>query len=299
MKKSRFGRLRFRFGLAKIAFLKATKKVVTKLKERRKVVFNPEKALRVVDRYDRLPNNPDRQKIMETIESQFNENGFLRLCVFVCPKFDTKALFSKSPERYMPVEAGPDLFEPRIQKIQSLRQDLMKAGLPSEVNVIIGDNDAEEYIFPFIEKFSFDANVYRQRQTLYRASFEERCRREFGDKIIVWSLAESGIVQDVTDPIISDEAMRKEITFFNWLFSAQGPYKDNLNFSEEAISKMVCMKYKLYGSQGKFLEAIGGILLQTEGPGVWLERTDMLRCTGSPAIPAIYPWIRKDEEIGK
>ena len=58
---------------------------------------------------------------------------------------------------------------------------------------------------------------------------------------------------------------------------------------------MVYSKYKLYGAQGKFLEELGGILLQTEGPGVWLERTEMLKCTGSSSIPAIYPWIRAEE----
>ena len=29
----------------------------------------------------------------------------------------------------------------------------MKVGLPTEINLIIGDNDAEEYIFPFIKSF--------------------------------------------------------------------------------------------------------------------------------------------------
>lgn len=89
--------------------------------------------------------------------------------------------------------------------------------------------------------------------------------------------------------------MKKEIIFLKWLFSDNGPYLGKLNFSEEILTKMVRIKYKLYGTQGKFIEILGGVLLQTEGPGVWIERTNMLRCTGSNAIPTIYPWIRNDE----
>ena len=67
-------------------------------------------------------------------------------------------------------------------------------------------------------------------------------------------------------------------------FSSNGPYEGILNFSKEDLINMVYSKYKLYGAQGKFLEELGGILLQTEGPGVWLERTEMLKCTGSSSI---------------
>ena len=295
MEKSKFGRLRFRFGLAKIALLKLAKKVVKKPQERRAPVFNLEKVIRIISSYDRMLDNPDSSKIAGSIENQLKETGFLRLCIFVCPRFDTKVLFSKMPERYMPVEAGPDLFEPRIKKIRELRRDLMKVGLPTEVNVIIGDNDAEEYIFPFITNLSLDINVYKQRQGLYRVSFEQRCRKEFGDKVIIWSLSESGLSQDESKPNISEDAMQKEIVFFKWLFSSKGPYRGTLAFSEEVLTEMTKIKYKLYGAQGKFLEMLGGILLQTEGPGVWLERTNMLKCTGSSAIPTIYPWIRRDE----
>jgi len=103
------------------------------------------------------------------------------------------------------------------------------------------------------------------------------------------------VIPDEKDPIISKMQMVKERKFFDRLFSPEGPYKGNLTFSSEIIDEMVRLKYRLYGSQGKFLEELGGVLLQTEGPGVWLERTQMLRCTGSTAVPAIYPWIRKEE----
>ena len=111
-------------------------------------MFQMSKALETLKRYDRLSNNPDFLRIEKTITDQLQQEGLLRLCIFVCPKFNPKALLSSRPENYMPIESGPDLFEPRIQKIKSLRNDLMKAGLPTGINLIIGDNDAEEYIFP-------------------------------------------------------------------------------------------------------------------------------------------------------
>ena len=44
----------------------------------------------------------------------------------------------------------------------------MKVGLPTEINLIIGDNDAEEYIFPFIKSFSFNKSLYKERQLQYK-----------------------------------------------------------------------------------------------------------------------------------
>lgn len=262
-------------------------------------MFQMLKALEALKKYDRLSNNPDFPLIEKVIADQLQKEGLLRLCIFVCPKFNPKALLSSRPENYMPVESGPDLFEPRIQKIRSLRNDLMKAGLPTEINLIIGDNDAEEYIFPLMEALTIDKVLYRQRQSVYRVSFEQRCQKLFGSNagLVVWSLAESGVLLGQTEPIISASAMQKELGFFRWLFSSRGPYRGMLNFSEEVLTKMVRMKYSLYGAQGRFLEVLGGILLQTEGPGVWLERTNMLKCAGSQAIPAIYPWIRKEEKF--
>jgi hypothetical protein len=297
MKNSRFGKLTYKLGLVKAVLLKFAKRVVTKVERKEKPMFQLEKAVEVLRRYDRLTDNPDNPLFEKAIMDQWQETGLLRLNVFVCPKFNTKALQTGTPENYMPVEAGPDLFEPRIQKIVSLRDDLMKAGLPTEINVIIGDNDAEEYIFPFIKSLLLNLIEYREKQNLYRASFERRCQNVFGEnRCSVWSLAENNVTQDKAELVISNEAFAKELKFFEWLFSIDGPYRGTLSFSKEILSEMICIKYRLYGAQGKFLEILGGILLQTEGPGVWLERTQMLKCTGSVAIPTIYPWIRKNEE---
>lgn len=304
LQKSKFNRLKYKLGLVKLALLKKVptfckKSAWSKNKKREEDrVFQMDKALQTLKKYDRLSDNPDFSRMEKVILDQLEKDGLLRLCVFVCPKFNPKALLSATPENYMPIESGPDLFEPRIQKIRSLRKDLMKAGLPTEINLIIGDNDAEEYIFPFMEALTMDKELYRQRQSAYRISFEQRCQKLFGGNagLIVWSLAENRVILDQNEPTISADAMQKELGFFKWLFSNQGPYRGSLNFSEENLNKMVKMKYMLYGAQGKFLELLGGVLLQTEGPGIWLERTNMLKSTGSSSIPAIYPWIRKKEK---
>lgn len=262
-------------------------------------MFKIEKAIETFKKYDKIQNNPDIYFIEKMIVDQLQENGLLKLCIFVCPKFNTRALLSRTTEQYMPIKTDrQDLFEQRIKKILSLKKDLMKAGLPTEINVILGDNDAEEYIFPFINSFVINSDIYKQRQNEYCISFKKRCLDLFGEtKFIVWSLSELGISQDIKEPSISKNAMEKEINFFKWLFSDNGPYLGILNFTQEILTEMVRIKYKLYGAQGEFLEMLGGVLLQTEGPGVWMERTNMFKCTGSNAIPAIYPWIRDDEII--
>lgn len=305
LKKSGFNQFKYRFGQLKLALYKRARKFLPKARSKTEFpeqggapVFQMGKVLTVFRRYDRMKNNPDISLLEKVILGQVQREGFLRLCIFICPKFDTKYLLSETPERYMPVEAGPDLFEQRIEKVLSLRKDLIKAGLPTEINLLIGDNDAEEYIFPFMPSLIVNTQLYRQRQTLYRRSFETRCQNIFGTGkpgFVVWSLGESRVTIEEGDPNSSEDNVQKEAEFFKWLFSDDGPYKGQPNFPEEVLLKMVKRKYKLYGAQGKFLELLGGILLQTEGPGLWLERTMMLRCTGSQALPAIYPWIRKEE----
>ncbi len=303
LKKSALGQLKFQLGQIGRALLYRVQALLQKIRlpqrevEEEVTVLNLPKVLEILGRYDRLPNNPDTSSIEPAILAQIEKEGKLRLCVFVCPKFNPKALVSSEPEKYMPVEVGTfGLFEDRITKIILLKNELMQAGLATEINLVLGDNDAEEYIFPFIEGFTLDPQCYRQRQSTYRGAFEERCKSLFGVKgCVVWSLAEFGVVMENDLPNISQESLKKELGFFSWLFSGAGPYRGEFSFSETVIAEMVMRKYRLYGAQGKFLEMLGGILLQTEGPGVWLERTQMLRCTGARAIPAIYPWIRKGE----
>lgn len=302
LKQSKLNQFKYQLGRIKLALLKQAKVLLPRMRSSGKKVkeeiamFQLEKARKAIMRYDRLKNNPDRPNLEKMIIGQLETDGLLRLCVFVCPKFNTKVLSSPTPENYMPIESGPDLFEPRIAKIISLRKDLMRAGLPTEINIIIGDNDAEEYIFPFVQSVIIDKELYKQRQILYRSSFEQRCWKMFGKQgCIIWSLAESNIRPDIVPVTISLAGLQKELQFFKWLFSKEGPYRGSLSFRDDTLQKMVDIKYKLYGAQGKFLEVLGGILLQTEGPGMWLERTAMLRSTGSTAIPTIYPWIRKDE----
>jgi hypothetical protein len=218
------------------------------------------------------------------------------LLVFVCPKFNTEALFGPTPENYMPaVSSKGDLFEQRVPKIRELRENLMRSGVPTEMNLIIGDNDAQVYIFPFLPKLQIDLAAFSRRQRLYERSFNARATRLLGKGCVTWSLGDLGIGTDETEPTISEEDMTRELKFFEWLFSTEGPYKGKLTFPDETLREMVQLKFQLYGNQGRFMEELGGILLQTEGPGVWLQRTQMLRCTCAKAVPAIYPWIRKEE----
>lgn len=254
------------------------------------------KAVDILRGYDWMLNNPDNVALETEVARQIDAEGLLRLNVFVCPKFNTQALQTDNAEEYMPerVEVN-DLFEPRIPRIRQLRTDLQKIGVMTELNVIIGDNDAEVYIFPFCEGLDIRPVVLRKRQLAYLTNFERRVLRIIGKGCVVWSLADMEVLPCEDEPVISSEQMEKERKFFVWLFSTEGPYKGNLFFSAEIIDAMVRLKYRLYGSQGSFLAELGGVLLQTEGPGVWLERTQMLRCTGSLAIPAIYPWIREEE----
>lgn len=249
----------------------------------------------IITLLDRLPNNPDKAWL-EAVVSKAIPNGNITFSVFVCPKFDTSALLSKNIENYMPTDAFvDDLFQQRIPKIKSLLASLSAVGIKPNLNILIGDNDAEVYIFPFMNA-RVDLTKFCERRNLYLASFRERSESLFGSSVRVNSLGALGVVADSTEPVIDQCDFEDELKFFAWLFSDKGPYKGKLTFAEDVLKMMVLLKFKLYAAQGKFLQKTeGGILLQTEGPGVWLLRTKMLRSGGDKAIPAIYPWIRKEE----
>lgn len=255
-----------------------------------------QQATRFLQKFDRLPNNPDDDRLEKMVQVQLAELGLIRLLVFACPKFDTEALLGPEPEKYMPVSTSKDdLFRPRVPKIVELREGMQQLGIITEPNIILGDNDAEIYIFPFLEEVKIDSAKYRQRQKQYEKSFDARIRRLLGDVSVAWSLSDLEIGLDEQEPKVSQEEMQRELKFFEWLFSSEGPYKDALTFSEKTLRRMVRRKFRLYGRQGRFLEELGGVLLQTKGPGVWLQRTRMLRSTGAKSVPAIYPWIRSEE----
>lgn len=252
----------------------------------------------VLNSMDRMPNNPDGTWIAEIVATA-GKTGTLDLDVFVCPKFNTAALFSKQAEEYMPITADDpnDLFFQRIPKLKLVLADLKKSGVTPKLHIFIGDNDAEAYIFQFMKDFNVDLKKLNERRLAYLKSFTERAGALFGEDATVKSLGLNNVVPGSTEVVVAEDELRAEVTFFGWLFGDTGPYKGNLKFDQETLEKMVKLKFALYGAQGKFLQEKGGILLQTEGPGVWLQRTRMLRCTGAKAVPAIYPWIRKEEKL--
>jgi len=252
----------------------------------------------ILKAFDRMPDNPDNGRIRQLSE-QAHKEGVLDLLVFVCPKFNTAALLSSTPEEYMPTDANDpnDLF---FQRIPMLQKVLAKAGsldLKVKLSVLLGDNDAEVYIFPFVRGFCINLLEFDRRRKLYLESFQRRAASLFAEAAQVRSLSMCEVIPNKQkQPVIKEDEFRDELAFFSWLFGEKGPYKGKLQFDEATLREMVRLKFALYGAQGTFLETIGGVLLQTEGPGVWLQRTQMLRCTGAKAVPAIYPWIRKDEK---
>lgn len=254
--------------------------------------------LKLVKSFDRMPDNPDAQWVEKAVRVGIDRKS-LAFSVFVCPKFNTGALLSEGVEDYMPTDAFvDDLFLQRILKIKSLLDSLLKFGINPRLHVLIGDNDAEVYMFPFMD-VQVDGEVFNWRRQAYLESFRARAKLLFGDLVDVQSLGLLKVVPSESRVVITEDDFRKELTFFTWLFSEKGPYKGKLAFDWETLRKMAELKFRLYGAQGDYLERIGGgILLQTEGPGVWLLRTQMLRCTGANAIPAIYPWIRREELAG-
>ncbi len=252
--------------------------------------------LDTLTKLDRMPQNPDADWIVQVAEES-GKSGEITLNVFVCPKFNTSALATGDILGYFPTSAEgvDDLFLQRQKKIFTLLSELEAKGADPTLNILIGDNDAQVYIFPYMD-VEVPTAAYEKSQDLYVASFQRRANEAFpGFNVTVESLGRRGIVNSSETPMLGQEFIDQEAGFFGWLFGPTGPYKGQLSFAEEIMQMMALRKFQLYGAQGHYLQEKGGILLQTEGPDVWLLRTSMLRSTGASAVPAIYPWIRTSE----
>ena len=256
-----------------------------------------EQVLEVLKNCDRLPSNPDDGFLRKTIEKLVTQEGVVRFFVFVCQKSKYTALSGPRPEEYMPVTAErDDLLQPRVPKILELQEKLRQLGVPMELCFLIGDADFEIFKLPYLEGITIDREVFARRMVRYADSFEARVKKDFGRRCTVFSLSTLGIGPDKRQPSLPSEDLASELEFIRSRYR-EGRYGDPLNFPEKVICEMTDLKLRCYGNQGHLLKDLGpGVLLQTEGgPGRWLLRTTMLRCTGSRAVPAIYPWIRSEE----
>lgn len=249
--------------------------------------------------YDPVSNrdlNPDREFLRKVVREQVGTDYCrLNLVVFVCPDTDQAALTSTNPERFFPDASNRgDLFQPRVRKILDLREQLWRAGVIVVLNFLIGDNGADYYLFPFLKGLKIDRMVYQQRRREYYSDFQRRVEEEFGGLITVISFADLGV--GLYEERVNFSAEELEVE----LVKRAGDYEETFKafgVDRRAQEEMVRLKRLAYLEQGLLLEAIGGVLLQTELP--WLAKTWLLRSPAGDSrvrsIPAIYPWIRKEE----
>ena len=254
-----------------------------------------EQVYQLLKSYDRLPSNPDDEFLRETIAKQLGKEGRIRLMVLVCPRLDYLALRGDKPEEFFPTGWRQDgFFLPRLPKLKELRIAL-QGMVATEFVYLIGDEDVESYKWPLLEGIGLDKEGLNKRKDAYRQSIIKLITERVGGSATILSLSELGVEPDTVEPQIGTEEFGLELGFFAERFSPTGTY-GGFGVGPELLKKMARKKFQTYGAQGRLLEDLGGILLQTEGgPSRWRLETELFRCTGAQAIPAIYPWIRSEE----
>jgi len=254
-----------------------------------------EQVYQLLKSFDRLPNNPDDGFLRETISQLIGEGGRLRLVVTVSPRLDYLALRGNKPEEFFPTGWQPNgFFLPRLPKLKELRATLQNV-VAAEFVYPIGDEDVESYKWPLLEGVNLNKRKLSERRATYRQSIARLIEERVGGPSTVISLSELEIKPEETNIELTPEEFARELGFFTKRFSPTGTYGE-FGVGPKLLRKMVQRKLQTYGAQGRLLEDIGGILLQTEGgPGRWRLETELYRCTGAQAIPAIYPWIRSEE----
>ncbi|KKS77699.1 MAG: hypothetical protein UV74_C0013G0115 [Candidatus Woesebacteria bacterium GW2011_GWB1_43_14] len=149
-------------------------------------------ALSVLENYDRVQDNPDRDILPSIVSQQLSTEGKITLSLFACPSYDPSALTSKTQENYIRTEVkGTDLFTPRVPRINKLRDDLRKLGIQTDIVIFLGDSDPNTYVLPILSKYGVVADQAKlnERQAQYAQSFESRAKSLLGEDVVVFSLA--------------------------------------------------------------------------------------------------------------
>lgn len=245
------------------------------------------KAILVFSEWDKDPTAATptirAQTLGKTLLSSLNESAAVELLLFVCPPVEFGYLNSNEPEQYLRTSMEHSLLSRQVKELGSLISSLDKVGLKSNLQVFIGDNDENDYIFPVLgNPVALNlAALESRRQRLVTATAEYLISKVDAltqDNLQIISLANyqlSARAEYIRDQVKNDAAL-----FFSAEeFSAErkrmrelwepGSYYDGIKCpSEIELDQIVKLKFAAYAMQGilAYQENPNLILIQTELP---------------------------------
>lgn len=250
--------------------------------------------------------------VLDSIE----RGGPIKLLLFVCPPVDFSLLQSDTPESYFRISFTDSLLSRQRTDLTKLVTALTAAAIDVKLEVVIGDNDEERYIWPVIgdrcavdvSKMAVRREALRQAAEEYLASPLERKKDDVRPPVIdrsalgvcsgaaLESLSAAEEIYNVmtTTPgsYIDETDLEAEKQRMRQLWRPGDYYSGLPEPSDAQLEEIVARKFATYAAQGLIMQERDPnlILLQTERPA--LLRTKMLNAgreaRGIQPIPALY-----------
>ncbi|MBN8550708.1 MAG: hypothetical protein J0M12_15445 [Deltaproteobacteria bacterium] len=257
-------------------------------------------------------------------------DGTLSLTLFVCPPVEFGYLQSQDPELYFRTELSESLLSKQVADLKRLFLSLEQSGIPAKLNVLIGDADEDDYIWPVLgrpgnlpaeqlqpRKVDLRENVVRYLSSPAGRTGNEGPRVTSAQQLDVVSLAGTEMscrALGIYENFVADPAK-----FFQPFFRAGdvdeerqrmrelwqvGDYYSGLpQPSSQQLERIIERKFAAYAMQGVFIQerSPDTILVQTERPP--FLRTRMLNAgrsaLGMESLPAIYQRVSAEEKAAE
>lgn len=265
-------------------------------------------ALEILAKYNQLPKGQVSEGIQDAVEKSFDQIGGIEFFQFTCPVINARLLRSENPATYICTDSDNNNFElgGRAQRLDKVFSALKNQGIGYRLNIILGDTDEDDYIFPVISKpEGFDPELADKRKDLYLKNFSTKIREQFPKwwfSVERCSEIESlyeGIQPDL--PLLNScyiqEGLNREIVQKRQTFEPNGYYNGLELPSDEQTRRIVELKFLAYARQGASLRKFfsNGILIQNEFP--LALRTRMINLanegTSQGPIPVFYPYAER------
>lgn len=258
-------------------------------------------AVEVLSRYNILENEAIDPLVVIRMARSLREKGCMEFVQFTCPRIDAKLLLGQTPEAYLATNPLGNNFETTVGRLLVVIKALSQAGIDSWINIVIGDTDEDDYLFPVIGEPNLDKKTCEQRKATYQRNFIARIGKKYprlGLTVDRWSEIRelySGVAKQ-TLASFSEQDVEDEVKRMREIFAKGNYYDGFITPDDTQMRKIVELKFKTYAWQGYVLSRFfpNAVLLQNEFP--LKLRTRMLNVLNDTdnTLPAVYPYGRSE-----
>lgn len=255
------------------------------------------RAIDIIGQFDLLDEPIDPQAIAR-VSTSLSQSGCVEFIQFNCPPVDFALLQGTQPESYLLADASKEKnFKRNEGRTLKFVRALQDERLNIRFNIVIGDTDEPEYIFPVIGQPELDPDIVEERRKLYEQSFRDVYESSFPrGSLEVYRWSELSTIYEgpevVEEERIPQADIDEEVRLMQTLFEPGNYYSGLTPPPNELLKQIVLLKLSTYARQGYLLSRFFpyGVLLQNESP--LRLRTKMYNYfnTTDERLPVIYPY---------